>query len=68
MLQEDRGAQMHDGQSGPVQHLLGQPMLALLGRVRHLGQAHLRYGQLGDVDEHLQIAARATAAVTVASR
>ena len=55
VLEEDRGSDMHDGQARPVQHLLGQPMLPLLGRVRHLGQAHLRHGHLGDVDEHLQI-------------
>ena len=70
VLEEDRRPDVHDGQPGPVQHLLGQPMLPLLGRVGHLGQAHLRHGHLGDVDEHLQVAAlRATAAaVTVASR
>ena len=31
ILEEYRGAQMDDGQSGPVQHLLGQPVLPLLG-------------------------------------
>lgn len=31
ILEEDRGAKMHDRQPGPVQHLLAQPMLPLLG-------------------------------------
>ena len=32
-------------------------MLALLGRVSHLGQAHLRDGHLGDIDQYLQVTA-----------
>ena len=45
---------MHDRQPRPVQHLFGEPMLALLGRVRHSRQAHVRDGHLGDVDEDRQ--------------
>ena len=36
-----------------------KPMLPLLGRIGHRGQAHLRHGHLRDVDEHLQITALA---------
>ena len=57
VLQEDRRADVDDGQAGPVQRLLGQPVLPLLRRVGRLGQAHLRHGHLRDVDEHLQVAA-----------
>src|SRR6266853_4882973 len=59
VLEEDRGPDMDDGQSGPVQHLLAKPMLPLLGRVRHLGKAHLRDRHLRDIDHHLQIGALA---------
>src|ERR1700722_863576 len=31
-------------------------MLPLLRRIRHLGQAHLGYGHLRDIDEYFQIA------------
>src|SRR5262249_35817879 len=40
----------------PVQHLFGQPVQALLPRVRHLGQAHLRNGHLRNVDEGFNVA------------
>jgi len=43
-------------------------MLPLLRGVCHLGQAHLRHGHLRDVDQYLQITARATAAMTVEER
>ena len=56
MLEEDRRPDVDHGQSRPVQGLLAQPVHALLGRVGHRGQAHLRDGQLGDIDEHLQVA------------
>jgi pimeloyl-ACP methyl ester carboxylesterase len=41
VLEEDRRSDVYNGQSGPVQHLLAEPMLPLLGRIRHLRQAHL---------------------------
>ena len=48
------GADVDHGQPGPVQGLLAQPVHPLLERVGHRQEAHLRDGQLGDVDEHLQ--------------
>ena len=47
---------MYDREPRPVQHLLGQPLLPVLGRVRHLRQAHLRDGHLRDIDERLNVA------------
>ena len=59
MLEKDRGSDIDDGQPGPVEHLLAKPLLPLLWRVRHLGEARLRDRHLRDVDQHLQIRALA---------
>jgi len=55
MLQEDRGSNVNNGQPGPVEHLLGKPVLAMLRRVGRFGQTHLRNGHLRNIDEHIQI-------------
>jgi hypothetical protein len=54
VLEEYRRADVDHGQPGPVQGLLAQPVHPLLERVGHRQEAHLRDGQLRDVDEDLQ--------------
>jgi hypothetical protein len=50
---------MNVGQSRPVEHLLGQPVLPLRMRVGHVRQAHLRDGHLRHIHEHFQVASLA---------
>ena len=52
-VEEDGWPQVDDRQAGPAQHLLGEPLLLLLGAARRLGLAHLREGHLRQTDEGL---------------